>query len=129
MMKMYLGICFFVLSACSTSSVQNEDQVSPVSDSSTEEAHPLVDKSIPEIKREEKIEISQYGPLDDAIRGQNDDGIQKTAGELLTQNSKDLKALSALAMVYYKRARYDAAYYLINKAISANPNSADAYSN
>lgn len=67
--------------------------------------------------------------LTDAVRAQNDDAISAATTEILTQNPKDLRALNALAMVYYKRGRYEAAEYLINKAMVVNSNRAELYSN
>lgn len=67
--------------------------------------------------------------LTEAIREQNDDAISQATTEILTQNPKDLRALNALAMVYYKRNRYEAAEYLLNKAIAIDSNRAELHSN
>lgn len=75
------------------------------------------------------VSSSQFGKLNEAIKLQNDDLIQKTSSEILTQNPKDPKALNSLAMVYYKRGRFEAAEYLLNKAIAAHPNASELYGN
>lgn len=67
--------------------------------------------------------------LTEAVRAQNDDGISQATTEILTQNPKDVRALNALAMVYYKRGRYEAAEYLINKGMAIDSNRAELYSN
>lgn len=77
----------------------------------------------------EPVSSAQYGKLNDAIKQQNDDQIQKISSEVLTQNPKDGKALNSLAMVYYKKGRFEAAGYLLNKAIAANPNMSELYGN
>lgn len=67
--------------------------------------------------------------LTEAVRMQNDEGITQATTEILTQNPKDLRALNALAMVYYKRGRFEAAEYLLNKAMTINSDRAELYSN
>lgn len=72
--------------------------------------------------------VSQ-GALVDAIKSQNDEQIFRVAGQLLTQNPNDVKAINAMAMYYFKKGKIDATKYLLNKAIAANPNAGEAYSN
>jgi len=67
--------------------------------------------------------------LNDAIKSQNDDLINSVATEVLTQNSKDAKALNALAMVHFKRSHLEAAAYLLNKAILASPQNSELFNN
>lgn len=67
--------------------------------------------------------------LTEAVRLQNDEGISQATTEILTQNPKDLRALNALAMVYYKRGRFEAAEYLLNKAMAVDNDRAELYSN
>lgn len=67
--------------------------------------------------------------LTEAVKLQNDEGISQATTEILTQNPKDVRALNALAMVYYKRGRYEAAEYLINKAMAIDNDNAQLYSN
>jgi Flp pilus assembly protein TadD len=75
------------------------------------------------------IGASASDRLTNAIRSQNDDAISQATTEILTQNPKDLRALNALAMVYYKRGRYEAAEYLLNKAMTIDSNRAELHSN
>jgi len=72
--------------------------------------------------------ISQ-GALVDAIKSQNDEQIFRVSGQLLTQNPKDVKAMNAMAMYYFKKGKIDASKYLLNKAIATNPNAGEAYGN
>ena len=135
MMKITKGILLLpllVLSACSSSEVHPDTQAPavinpppPTATASTQAA----EKFVPDVKREEKISSSQYSPLTEAIRQQNDEAIQKAASEILAQNSKDLTALNSLAMVYYKKGRLDAAEYLLGKAVAAHPDASEVYSN
>ncbi len=67
--------------------------------------------------------------LDEAIRSQSDEKIKDVAERMLSANSSDIKALNALAMYYYKKGRFDASKYLLNKAVSINPNVGPVYSN
>ena len=75
------------------------------------------------------IPSSMYTALNDAIKNQNDDAIQKFSTEILTQNPKDVRALNSMALVYYKKGRMDAAQFLFNKAIAANPTFSELHSN
>lgn len=131
MMKKGLLLSFLVLSACSSSEVQSEAKSTVAAAPATAPvvSAPAAEKFVPEVKNEEKISNSQYSSLTDAIKQQNDEAVQKSASEILTQNSKDLIALNALAMVYYKKGRFEAADYLLNKAIAAHPESSEVYSN
>ncbi|MFN3697538.1 MAG: tetratricopeptide repeat protein [Pseudobdellovibrio sp.] len=67
--------------------------------------------------------------LHEAIKSQNDDAIKSVATEVLTQNSKDAKALNALAMVHFKKNELEAAEYLLNKAILAHSQQSELYNN
>ncbi len=124
-MKKLILLTVFVMAGCSSSEViQSESVTQP--DKAVDRS---AEKLEPEIKREEKLSVSQYSPLDEAIKQQNDDAIQKASAQILTQSSKDLKALNALAMVYFKRGRLEAATYLLNKALAAYPDSSETHSN
>lgn len=72
--------------------------------------------------------VSQ-GALADAIKSQNDEQIFRVAGQLLTQNPNDTRALNAMAMYYFKKGKVDATKFLLSKALASNPNAGEAYSN
>ena len=132
-----------VLTACSTSSnkeATHEEGVAEVDHGSNiqnEIAEPQSSNNATEVKVEtpsvEKksapVANTQYSRLNEALKQQNDEQIQKISSEILTQNPKDPKALNSLAMVYYKKGRFDAAEYLLNKAIASNPKVSELYGN
>lgn len=98
------------------------------------DAQPSPTATSHEIKREEKVAAppvanSMYDALNEAIKSQNDETTQKAASDILMQNPKDIRGLNALAVVYYKKGRYDAAQYLLNKGIGINPGASELYSN
>lgn len=72
---------------------------------------------------------ASQGTLVDAIKSQNDEQIARIAGQLLTQNPNDVRALNAMAMYYFKKGKVDAAKFLLNKAIVANPNVGEIHNN
>lgn len=134
-MKKYLLILAAIyLSSCSSSPVEKsedfvEDSYANTNAEAVESKPVLAKDEIAEMQKEETVEVSLYDNLNQAVKQQNDEKIQKACSEILTQNSKDIKALNALAMVYYKKARFEAAQYLLNKAIAAEPKSSDLYGN
>ena len=67
--------------------------------------------------------------LNEAIKGQKDQDIYKYAGQALLENPSDVKALNAMALYQYKKGRFSAAVYLLDKALAQNPNSAEVHSN
>lgn len=67
--------------------------------------------------------------LTESIRLQNDDGIAQATSEILTENPKDVRALNALAMVYFKKGRVEAAEYLLNKAMTIDNNRSELFGN
>lgn len=72
---------------------------------------------------------SQYAALNEAIKAQSEERIYSAATQILTQSPNDVKALNALSMYHYKKGRFDLSHYLINKAITASPKTAELYSN
>jgi Flp pilus assembly protein TadD len=75
------------------------------------------------------IASSHYSALNSAIKSQNDEAIYKAATDILAQSSADPRASNALAMYHYKRGRFDLSRYLLSKAISGSPRTAELYSN
>ncbi len=134
-----LSLLGLFLNSCSSSSVKEEKETkkdiqpaaSQVQNKQSLEKVPekiTPSEAVPEPKLAEVIS-SPYDRLNEAIRLQNDEAIQKSTSEILTQNSKDLKALNALAMMYYKKSKFEAAEYLLAKALAAHPDSSEVYSN
>ncbi|MBC7421777.1 MAG: tetratricopeptide repeat protein [Bdellovibrio sp.] len=127
MRKLLFLTALIYLSACSTSS-KKEVESAEAEDTAVTDTKPVGQDDV-EIKKDAPIASSMYAALNESIKQQNDEQIQKASGEILTQNPKDLRALNSLALVYYKRGRFEAAQYLLNKALSANPKSSEVYGN
>ncbi len=115
-----------------------EPEVTLERESATQPPAEAKDEAREEAKKETKpetkvapvvISTSLYNTLNDAIKNQNDELIQKSSMEILTQNSKDIKALNSLALVYYKKGRLEAAQFLLNKGLLANAKSSELHSN
>lgn len=93
------------------------------------EANPIPDKKPePAVSSPAVAEIKQ-AELDQAIASGDEEKIRKSSQEMLQFNSKNFKALNALAMWHYKRQQYEAATLLLNKALAANPNASEAFNN
>lgn len=119
--------------ACSSTSAKQQSTPSEVTDASgkVSTADYVPDRNAA-LKKNGVTAIGQASASDrltEAIRNQNDEAISQATTEILTSNPKDLRSLNALAMVYYKRSRYEAAEYLLNKAMAIDNNRAELYSN
>ncbi len=93
-----------------------------------------IDAVKPEIKVEDKpvpqpVAASMYSALNNAVKSQNDELIQKASSEILTQNPKDVRALNVLGLYHYRKGNFQAAQFLFSKAISFNPNVSELYGN
>jgi Flp pilus assembly protein TadD len=80
-------------------------------------------------KSKSSVSSAQYGSLNEAIAGQNDEAIYAASTKILMVSQGDIKALNALAMFHFKKGRLDLSRYLLLKAISLNPKSAELHSN
>ncbi len=72
---------------------------------------------------------SMYSALRKAVESQNEENIQKASSDILALNAKDPQGLNALGLYHYKKGHLDAAQFLFNKGIAANPNSSELYGN
>lgn len=126
--------CFslLALAACSSSPTKE----SPEETKTAVAEAPKVE--VDEFKDLEKVEPvrpvtppapSQYAALNEAIKSQSDERIYQASTQILTQSPNDARALNALAMYHYKRGRFDLCRYLLGKAISSSPKTAELYSN
>ncbi len=126
-----LVLAFMVGCASSEKSSNNSD--SEVTDAASNKVSPSQSDLNTSIKKNgvngEVGGATASERLTEAVRLQNDEGISQATTEILTQNPKDLRALNALAMVYYKRGRFEAAEYLLNKAMAVDNDRAELYSN
>lgn len=136
-----ISLVLVMMSACSSTHVNNSDTVvsdsSNLSGNSGGSAKEAVKSNRAPIK-EESIKVEspsstssddQYDNLNRAVKTQSDDDISKAASRILLQNPKDVRALNALALVNYKKSRFDTALYLLNKAIAQNTNNSEVHSN
>lgn len=136
-MKKYLGLSFLFLVACSTGSKDVDtgftvpDAESP--SNSGPMTKPIVSETAPGEKAPEPVRretpSSAYAPLSDAYRSQNDEAISKAAGQILSQNPQDVKALNAMGLYHYRKSHFQAARYFFSRALQVNPNSGELYNN
>lgn len=93
------------------------------------EPNPIPDKkSEPVVSTPAASEIKQV-ELEQAIASGDEEKIRKASHEMLQFNSKNSKALNALAMWHYKKQQYEASTLLLYKALAANPNASEAFNN
>jgi Flp pilus assembly protein TadD len=71
----------------------------------------------------------RYDALNSAVAANNEDKIRNISVELLQNNSKDVKAMNALAMYHFKKGNHEATQLLLNKILAINPKSSTAYNN
>ncbi|MFV3406991.1 tetratricopeptide repeat protein [Bdellovibrio bacteriovorus] len=126
--------CFSLLALAACSSSPTKDTPEETKTAVAEAPKVEVD----EFKDLEKVEPvrpvtppapSQYAALNEAIKSQSDERIYQASTQILTQSPNDARALNALAMYHYKRGRFDLCRYLLGKAISSSPKTAELYSN
>ncbi|MEK6628962.1 MAG: tetratricopeptide repeat protein [Bdellovibrionota bacterium] len=137
MIKLF-GLIFLGLTmlSCSTSLVTenselldietNTASVAPVKQETSKSPSPSV-PSAPVVIAP-TVDIS-YRDLEKAITSGNNESIKTISNDLLQMNSKDLKALNALAMYYYNKQQLAAAELLLNKALTSHPKSSAVYNN
>lgn len=138
MKKILVSFSISILSACASSPVgeskkeatsENLKTSAPVSaveeEPQDKEPAPSTSPPSPPVQ----AQSSQYAALSEALKNQSDEKIYQAATQILAQSSNDARALNALAMYHYKKARFDLSHYLLSKAIAANPKMAELYSN
>ena len=73
--------------------------------------------------------VSPRSVLSDAIKSNNNEEVARVCFSLLSVNSKDIYALNALAVVYYKRGEFTAAQMMLERALKENSKNSDLYNN
>jgi Flp pilus assembly protein TadD len=122
-----------LLTSCGSSPKQEERSDGLDDDSIVLEAAPAtkpvdaVSEKAPEVKRETPKDA--YSPLADAYKSQNEEGIYRSAIAILSQNPADVKALNALGLYHYRKARFLAARYFFSRAQVQSPRSSELYNN
>jgi Flp pilus assembly protein TadD len=76
-----------------------------------------------------KASEAQIAAMNEALKSQNDDAIQKTAMAVLLQNAKDVRAMNAMGIYYLRKNRPLAAQLFFSNAIQIQPSSSELYSN
>ncbi len=121
------------LYSCSTTPA-NDDYMSEAKAAKAGKA-PIVDAHlIPEappapVPPPQSAQLSKQSELTLATASGDDEKIRSVSIDLLQVNSKNYKALNALAMYHYKKRQFEASILLLNKALASNPTSSEVYNN
>ncbi|MBC7457033.1 MAG: tetratricopeptide repeat protein [Bdellovibrionaceae bacterium] len=75
------------------------------------------------------VPASSEDTLNQMIKKQSDADIAKMANDLLMANPANMKALNALGLLNYKKGKYKAAEFFLNKALKTHSNEAGLYNN
>ena len=121
-------IVAFGCAGASKKSSDSNSYDSATNDSASAVSSPVVvgNETKPDVKR---APIGTEDALSQAIKRQNDADIVKASHDLLMANPANAKALNALGMSNYKKGKYKAAEYFLNKALTANSNESGLYNN
>lgn len=109
-----------------SNSSQSYDSATDDSGSAVSSPTVVESQAKPDVKR---APIGVEDALSQGIKKQNDADIIKVSHDLLMANPANFKALNALGMSNYKKGKYKAAEYFLNKAIKANSNESGLYNN
>ncbi len=127
-----------VMSSCSSTSKtsnKNNSDVAVTDESPAEDVTPtlsqLNEKESESTKPTENKKAISTGEdaLNQAIKRQNETDITKAANDLLMSNPTHAKALNALGLSNYKKGKYKAAEFFLNKALQTNSNEPGLYNN
>lgn len=125
----FILVAATVLNSCAGSPTKttHDDYNDASTTSSVQEAEI---EPTPEVKAEVRRKTpAAEEALMQAIKRQSDSEIIKAANDLLILNPSNLKALNALGVLNYKKSRYKAAEYFLNKALKAHPQEPAIYNN
>ncbi len=123
-------ICILLLVAgCSSTPTKTSSPPPELAADTTEEPTPE-NQPTPEQQAEEvavtvtPVTESSYANLGRAIKSKSENSVLQEASKILSKNSKDLKALNAMAVVYIQNRKLDMAKIVLARAIKAHPNDA-----
>lgn len=136
-----LGIIFLVLVGCSSKPVkktevsqsypepetQQEVEQVPVAKIDDQPASRVQDGAQSE-EPTAQAEVS-HKELQEAYKSQNDEAIFRASTNVLSQNSRDVKALNALGLYNYRKGRFLAAKYFFARGLAISPKSAELLNN
>ncbi|MGZ3726479.1 MAG: tetratricopeptide repeat protein [Pseudobdellovibrio sp.] len=129
-----VGISLFVFSCSSSPKTETAPSVPPPEIKKADKKSDVAQDDRPatakaaEVKTEAPKPV-KYDALNAAIAANNDEKIKAAAIEVLQSNSKDTKALNALAMSAFRKGHTDAAVLILEKVLTIDPKSSSASSN
>ncbi len=133
-MKLILVGVSLLMFSCA-SSTKNDAQEFPApevpgkkAEKKAEAARPAETKPV-EAKVESEPRQVRYDALNAAMASNNDERVKGAAIEILQNNSKDIKALNALAMNALKKGQSEAAVLILEKILTIDPKSSSAHCN
>lgn len=119
-LKPVLVIVLLYLTGCGTTS-ETKDAADTVS---TSKESNVKTEAMPQ----EQLS-GNYAKLKTLLNEKNHDGLLKVAGELLSNNEYDLKALSALGISHLQQGQYAAAQIFFDKALEKYPDEPGLHNN
>jgi tetratricopeptide (TPR) repeat protein len=118
MKSLFVAAIAFLLSgflvSCSSDPVASDNSTEKVATQKPVESKKIESNVVTQKPVETSAQMSSA--LDAAIGSDNPERLKQAATDALSANPKDVKALNALAMYYYKKNQLDAASLLLNKA-------------
>lgn len=129
MKKLIASIASLILvSGCGTTSPAPDRpaESSPVADVS---APTPMAPAVPARPAPVEVKANKYANLSKAVRLQQDESIIAESRLLLQQDSNDIVALNALAVVYQKKGQWKASELLLERALKVEPQRSDLYNN
>lgn len=140
-MKKYI-LLFILLSSCASKTnvetsaapevkKSKSSKVAVVSSEPKSSQEMLKSKVVEPIIEKEpvKADENQTDTLKRAVQELNDEAIIKAASQILYQSPNDVVALNNSAMAHYRKKQYDAAAFLLNKALGLQPDRSELHSN
>lgn len=115
-------------SVVTASEKRSEKKLHKTEDSQKNNKQLILANSITNYKNESVFENASDG-LDSAIKDQNQDLIFKFASQLLSTEPKNIKALNAIGLYYFKKGQNSAARYSFEKALEHHPDRSELHSN
>lgn len=107
--------------------VQNEVEETPVA-RIDEQPEPQSQAATQNEEPSAQTEVS-HKELQEAYKSQNDEAIFRASTSILSQNSKDVKALNALGLYNYRKGRFLAARYFFSRGLAVSPKSSELLNN
>jgi Flp pilus assembly protein TadD len=132
---LFLFFCFLTFFSCASSkhvtdsSAESDKNLNSAEDESKKTSSVSKTKSDlnSSVKNNESTIVSEFS---NALKLNDESSVLKEGSKLLSQDSKNVKVLNALAMFYFKKGRIPLAKLYLSKAINAaNEKSSEVYNN